>query len=676
MLMSLFIVSVYADEVDVNVINEPPVVDDNAATTTSVEGGGGGKVSIPEIEISSRVVADVESQSGAQVRVMQLIRNIETNINGAELILQRLEASNNQSNNETSLNESYDRLSEIVISLDVIVAELEDFNYSQLPEDMAQEFVMYKSDATALTTEFRELVSNSFTEEEKSQIRSELNEIKKNQREEFKERIDENKRVFHAQKIEELLTRLNIEITGDEYGFISQLEAGNISIGEARQQATELIREENQNRREEIRQQIREDRSKKNIEVQQRVENIKESVGGDYIDERDERLEAKLIQRIDRIKERINQREENAVCPNGVCRNQEKLEQVKNKRLNALDKRIDKIQNNLVDSHECEKYPDRCKDYEIAAEFLDSHECEKYPDRCKEYGRVLQLLDSHECEKYPDRCREYLTSLQELRENLTSSEDEETPQACTREYIPVCAQPPMPKCPEGESCSEVMPDLQTFPNECEAKAAKAEIQYQGVCREDEETENNNESNIDSDSTSQRIEINTQKCVESSIGEVVCHSEVKSSSGFSGNIPPGCVRDENGNLHCWGMEDSVTVSGNIPPGCVRDENGNLHCWGMEDAPSSITNIEPNCVRSSEGDVKCGVKVRLNPVCIETSREIQCTNRADDSRSEVIDAQNHNSSRSNRTNSVAQDDTSDEDLPELGDRDYNDVEVRTR
>ena len=62
--------------------------------------------------------------------------------------------------------------------------------------------------------------------------------------------------------------------------------------------------------------------------------------------------------------------------------------------------------------------------------------------------------------------------------------------SCTTEYAPVCAQPPMPTCPEGLSCIQVMPALKTYGNACEAWVAGAEIVYQGECRGDNDSRPN------------------------------------------------------------------------------------------------------------------------------------------------------------------------------------------
>jgi hypothetical protein len=56
-------------------------------------------------------------------------------------------------------------------------------------------------------------------------------------------------------------------------------------------------------------------------------------------------------------------------------------------------------------------------------------------------------------------CREYLKTTQPNPADQV---------ACTAEYDPVCAQPPMPPCPEGLSCAQVMPPLQTYGNSCQA----------------------------------------------------------------------------------------------------------------------------------------------------------------------------------------------------------------
>lgn len=55
---------------------------------------------------------------------------------------------------------------------------------------------------------------------------------------------------------------------------------------------------------------------------------------------------------------------------------------------------------------------------------------------------------------------------------------------CTAVYEPICAHPPMPECPAGVSCPAVLPDPETYPNQCEMGKAGAHFLYYGECSED------------------------------------------------------------------------------------------------------------------------------------------------------------------------------------------------
>ncbi|WP_365993258.1 hypothetical protein [Halobacteriovorax sp. JY17] len=45
----------------------------------------------------------------------------------------------------------------------------------------------------------------------------------------------------------------------------------------------------------------------------------------------------------------------------------------------------------------------------------------------------------------------------------------------------VCARPPMPPCPEGMMCTQVMPPPKLYSSECEALKEKAEILKKEMC---------------------------------------------------------------------------------------------------------------------------------------------------------------------------------------------------
>ena len=53
--------------------------------------------------------------------------------------------------------------------------------------------------------------------------------------------------------------------------------------------------------------------------------------------------------------------------------------------------------------------------------------------------------------------------------------------ACTKEYKPVCGQPPW-VCPAGHFCAMMMPAPKTYSNACFMKVAGATLVYEGACR--------------------------------------------------------------------------------------------------------------------------------------------------------------------------------------------------
>lgn len=45
----------------------------------------------------------------------------------------------------------------------------------------------------------------------------------------------------------------------------------------------------------------------------------------------------------------------------------------------------------------------------------------------------------------------------------------------------LCGQPPMPICPDGQVCAQVMPALKSYADECELVRANARYLYLGIC---------------------------------------------------------------------------------------------------------------------------------------------------------------------------------------------------
>lgn len=104
--------------------------------------------------------------------------------------------------------------------------------------------------------------------------------------------------------------------------------------------------------------------------------------------------------------------------------------------------------------------------------------CKRYFDGCNNCSRAVfwweMACTMMACEKPTEsKCLEY----------FSQSETTIPTKACTREYMPVCAQPKMPTCPEGMMCAQVMPEPKTYGNKCSAEAENAEVISEGACSE-------------------------------------------------------------------------------------------------------------------------------------------------------------------------------------------------
>lgn len=436
MLLGLIAISAYAQEEN-RKNQETPIGAEVRSNqeVTSIDRSGDGSVKVGDFFVSSRLVADVQTQTGAEIRVMQLMRNVEANIQGAELILRVAQDCNCP---------EYDRMNEIINLLDVIAVDLDEFDFSRSSKEISQEFVELRTDATELTTQFRELAREVISsEEDREELRELTREVRDNQREEFKQRVQERVREYQIEQFRELVVKLDIQ--ADE--LVELVIVEEVSIPQARQRLAQLLRERNQEEREQAVQRVRESQTRENIELKERVRDVEEIVR-ERIEQRDERLEERLVNRFQRVEQRVSDRASPQL-----------FEQV------------------------CQSAGGGRSDRASAALFKQvcSGFGEDDSDKVSEEERDRRLENAR---------NERLNILNNRIERVQNKmqEREEIPQACTREYMPVCAQPSMPECPEGRACPDVMPSLQTFGNECMARVADAEIQYQGECR-DEDDEN-------------------------------------------------------------------------------------------------------------------------------------------------------------------------------------------
>jgi hypothetical protein len=129
-----------------------------------------------------------------------------------------------------------DRLKEIVEEFAELEATLAELDVTEeTKEDMREFFFEFRDDARGLSAEFKELIQDAFTDDEKEEFR-----------EEFEEDMEELNEEYGLPAIERIgkeprLTTEQIEIIDSD--IAEQLEDGDITMSEAMQEIKEILSE-------------------------------------------------------------------------------------------------------------------------------------------------------------------------------------------------------------------------------------------------------------------------------------------------------------------------------------------------------------------------------------------------------------------------------------------------
>ncbi len=181
-----------------------------------------------------------------------------------------------------------------------------------------------------------------------------------------------------------------------------------------------------------------------------------------------------------------------------------------------------------LDSHECEKYPDRCPDYKVSEEFqqVEIDDCKWDPAKCRQEAESnnVEALDVHECERYPDRCPDYKVS-DEVEANYNNSRSNRSTINSDLE-IDDCKWNPAKCKQEAESNSVKALDV----HECE--------RYPDRCPDYEVSDEVEVRDLDSDD---------DWISDSSVNITTDNNDKATPKLYQGRLKIS----ENGELYCWG-----------------------------------------------------------------------------------------------------------------------------
>lgn len=282
-------------------------------------------------EEDSNMISD---NLGAKIRLLQLQKRVELQMESANLIIESIYEMNPQANTT--------ELEEINAKFEKLLMEIEGASMEEDQEVLAQNYVAMKKQAIELTQEFRIAVKDDLNDEQKEQIKKRL-EIRKEIIENRKDaRLEQLKNEFNAKKAMEIMARLNVE--NEE--LANQLKTGELTVEEVRAQLKERfqnmsaeekreaalkIKEENQKRKiemQEERQALIEKAKEKRAELKERLELRKQEI--ERIKERQEEMKSRIMERIgDRNSEIIERIENNPQIKNQIKEQLENNQQMR-----------------------------------------------------------------------------------------------------------------------------------------------------------------------------------------------------------------------------------------------------------------------------------------------------------------------------------------------------------
>lgn len=262
-------------------------------TTTTVDGGDDNVTDITEKE--AMILAQGE---GAHMRVLQLEKKLKTHIEVATDIVKILE-----SNNETQVD--LDLLTDITSQLEAIVVELENIDYEQNAENLAQEFISYKDDAIKLVSDFKAELDSNLSDEEKAQLKERAEEVKAEKEKELwdiKNKIEELRMQYNAKRAEMQLDRFQIK----NPELIEKIKTGEIDPRQIKNQIIDKVENIDPAKREAAIQSAKEIKAKLNIENRERLDMLKEHVQ-EMQDNQQMRIEQRLEENRDKIDMRLQE---------------------------------------------------------------------------------------------------------------------------------------------------------------------------------------------------------------------------------------------------------------------------------------------------------------------------------------------------------------------------------
>lgn len=199
---------------------------------------------------------------GAQLRLLQLEKRIDIQIDSANNIISKIESENSTFNTT--------QLKEIVLELEALKNEIPSSDLNESSDILAQNYVALKAKAINLSQEFKDIAQDAFGDKKLEQVREEIKAQVKMKQNEKNETIEDLKAKYNGEKLENFLGKLDI-ISNKT---IDQVKSGEINLGEVRSQIMLSMQNMTKEQQKEFLDKLKETRIKYEIEAKEQKQNI------------------------------------------------------------------------------------------------------------------------------------------------------------------------------------------------------------------------------------------------------------------------------------------------------------------------------------------------------------------------------------------------------------------
>lgn len=210
-------------------------------------------------------VKPMQEGVGAEMRLLQLEKQLVRAQLHGEQVIERLEAQNMSTGN----------LSRIVAEFEAMIVEVQearaDLNRTNRTDNAVRVFVALVHDARALTKEFREESRELLRDADKRQLRADFERIDRDELENIEDRIKKARREYNAQNTKKTLERIGYEKDGND-DLYKRVKEGRVSDDDLREEIKERVSELTPEQREEAIARLREEAAKARVAALARIE--------------------------------------------------------------------------------------------------------------------------------------------------------------------------------------------------------------------------------------------------------------------------------------------------------------------------------------------------------------------------------------------------------------------